>query len=476
MQRKNIMSGSNRATSVFDVVPLIIKPTRLGWYPSMYNYFGYLPDAGTSYGCFRCSAKKEHTGIVTKVDEYVPYCPQCGNPTEYVQDYNLDVRDIDTINSSSRSFSMLPKCNRCNETVLTNLDFVNNPYTSVYCTQCGNDITASINSFKTLATSNNQQREVLEMKTVAFEVLAANKVPQNPTPNSIRLHLYDENTENPYWNVEVAGIPVGRLSFNDQTRSEGFHSVFTSASYRDGIAQAINKVGLANVFLHQNGKMWKAELQEDVYQKKIRASITAELHKEHETRMAQVANKSKNYANELIKRVGLVIAGMDKNFYNKTGNPLKAALYDSLVANGVHSDTALAAIEEGFAIGGTRFFAEVLDKSVDYMNMSDEALDEIGNAISDSGIIDVPMEEEVYEDEELMDYDVDAPAPMMNDMMPSDDYSTNVDLGFPTADMNAPMASRLAKANYPFTHAGDNREQGSLKASIKNNITLGYTK
>lgn len=461
----------NRVFSLYDVVPLLLKPTHLGWYPSMYNYFGYLPDAGTSYGCYACD-NKAHVGVVKPLDTSSPFCTECGNQMNYKDSYKLDDKDLDTINTGLRGFNILPRCEKCNAEYLTNIDFSNIDMPTVYCTSCGNDITNSINNYKTLVTNNAQRSEVLTMKrTTAFEVLALNKLPQKLTTADVRMHLYGEQTENPYWNVDVAGVPVGRISLMDQENPESLRSVFTSAHYSDGITKAICQAGLVNIFTQQNGKFWKAELNETTHQKKVRASIETSLKKEHEEKVEALYHKSQNLANELIKRVALVLAGMDKNFYNKTGHPLKSALFDSFANSGVHPSTILGAIEEGFAHGATRFFGEVMDKAVDYMGYTDEALDEIGNAISDGATIEPVLKEEVYEEgpegDEL--YMEETVTPVYN--TPS--YDAPVDLGFPTAGQ--PMAARMAKANFPFANRSDNNASmgSNLKSSIKAAVILG---
>ena len=469
---EHIDSKYNRVKSAFDAEPLLMKPTSLGLFPRIYNYFGYLPDAGTSYGCYKCT-NRAHAGIVTGGFE-TPHCPQCGLSMD-VDNTPLNDGDLDTIQGTGKSFNIIPRCSHCNNELLTNIDFVNNRVDSLHCIACGHDMTPNIINFSDMFSNLNTQRKVNNnMKTDAsYEVLSLGKLPQKVKASDVHMTLYDADKQNPFWNVEVQGMPVGRIELKNQSDPQSVQALFVSDRYSEGIAMGMAATGVIPVLKTQNAVIWKAQISEKAYHKKVKATVEASLRKEFETKEAKLTVKASNLTNALIRRIGLVIAGMDKNFYSKLGNPLKSKLYEQMVYAGIYPKTAQRVIEEGFALGATQYFGNVLDKAVDYLKYSEESLAQISEAITDSGIIPPVEIEDDYE--EVAGPGEEGLPPIMDEELPpmmGSGVTTTIienapaDNGFPVVDNGnsypepQTMGAHMARASMPLHNVNASPNSG----------------
>ena len=196
--------------------------------------------------------------------------------------------------------------------------------------------------------------------------------------SDVNMTLFNEDGDNPFWNIDISGQPIAQVSLKDQPRTEEIRSSFISEQYALGVSQAIEKVGLKEVLKSVNAKLWSNEIQN--------AKVVKQA---HEAAKATFEDAYKQKAAELTDRVfecmAIVAAGMDKNFYPEVGNPLKEALWMKIRECGIADP--LPTIEAAFNQGATDWFKAILDKSMAYLNMNPEALAEIKKAISSADTI-----------------------------------------------------------------------------------------
>lgn len=238
-----------------------------------------------------------------------------------------------------------------------------------------------------------EEEEETAVKYEALQELEA--IEEEPlTEGDVHMTLFDDQDDaghalaNPYWNVDVKGQPVGRVYLQDQPKPEEIREVFCSADYHRGVAGAIEKVGLGPVLKQIKAHLWANRLYETDFAKQVRAEVEASAN-------ARVVATTKNLMRDLLERVAVVCAGMDKNFYREVGNPLKEALWGELHGFGITNPSPI--IEAAFRKGSTRYFETVLSKAVEYMEMEPKALEQVRRAIGEADVL--PPGDETQGDE-----------------------------------------------------------------------------
>jgi len=165
---------------------------------------------------------------------------------------------------------------------------------------------------------------------------------------------------------------------NDQTRPDEIRSSFVSPQYASGVSQAIERFGLKEVFKSVKAKVWANQIDN--------ASVVRAAHDTAKSAYETAYQaKAAELSNNLLETMAIVSAGMDKNFFAETGNPLKEAFWMAIKKAGISNPMPI--IESAFSEGSTPYFQTILDKSVEYLNMSPEALAEIKKAITQSDVI-----------------------------------------------------------------------------------------
>lgn len=228
--------------------------------------------------------------------------------------------------------------------------------------------------------------EEAEAESVKFEALQElDSLEQEPLSEAdVHMTLFDEQDDaghvkaNPYWNVDVKGQPVARVYLQDQPKPEEIREVFCSADYHRGVAGAIEKVGLKPVLKQIKAHLWANRLHETAFARQVKAEVEA-------SATARVVATTKNLMKDLLERVAIVCAGMDKNFYREAGNPLKEALWGELHAFGITNPSPI--IEAAFRKGSTKYFETVLSKAVEYMEMEPKALAQVRKAIGEADVL-----------------------------------------------------------------------------------------
>lgn len=225
-----------------------------------------------------------------------------------------------------------------------------------------------------------------EAESVKYEALQELDAVENEPLSEADVHmtLFDEQDDaghikaNPYWNVDIKGQPVARVYLQDQPKPEEIREVFCSADYHRGVAGAIEKVGLKPVLKQIKAHLWVNRLHETRFAKQVKAEVEASAN-------AKVVATTKNLMRDLLERVAIVCAGMDKNFYREAGNPLKEALWGELHGFGITNPSPM--IEAAFRKGSTKYFETVLDKAIEYMEMEPKALAQVRKAIGEADVL-----------------------------------------------------------------------------------------
>ena len=204
------------------------------------------------------------------------------------------------------------------------------------------------------------------------------------TEADVHMTLFDDQDDqghtlaNPYWNVDIKGQPVARVYLQDQPKPEEIREVFCSADYHRGVAGAVEKVGLRPVLKQIKAHLWANRLHETKFAKQVKAEVEAAANQ-------KVVATTQNLLRNLLERVAIVCAGMDKNFYRDEGNALKEALWAELHGFGITNPSPI--IEAAFRKGSTRYFETVLNKAVEYMEMEPKALAQVRKAIGEADVL-----------------------------------------------------------------------------------------
>jgi hypothetical protein len=220
-----------------------------------------------------------------------------------------------------------------------------------------------------------------ETKAVQYEALqSVDAAGENLSEADVHMTLFgeDEVGGSPYWNVDVKGSPIARVYLKDQPKPDEIRDVFCSADYHRGVAGAIEKVGLKPVLKQLKAHLWANEIEKTKLAQGIKAKVEGEA-------KARVTALTKNLMKDLMNRIAIVCAGMDKNFYRETGNPLKESLWTELNAFGITNPSPI--IEAAFRRGSTQYFETVLSKALEYMEMQPEALEQVKSAIGDMDVL-----------------------------------------------------------------------------------------
>jgi len=470
----------NRVKSLFETEPLFMKPTQLGLYPRVWNYFGYLPDLGTSYGTFKCE-DKEHSGVVTS-DFKSPHCPQCGTLMNKAT-INLEPADYDKIITRKDSFNIIPKCPHCDVEMLSNVDIVNGYSESIHCVNCGADVKKDFQKYvdlfkikdpvikkqftdyvdKIKTNSNNEVKPMKKKTEATYEVLSYDTFNNSTkvSPEKTVMRCYAQETENPYWNIEIEGTPVGRICLKDQANAEVLRDTFVTDYYAKAIATAFSNIGVIPTLKKVNARIWKAKVEESEFHKKIKAEVTERLENEYTEKLNNVKVIASNIKSELMECIALASVAIHKNFYN-IGNPLKAELLEEMYRYGIDTNRGSAIIESAFSTAEMEHYSVIIDKAISLLSMSDETRAELAEALVNAGTMAVETAEEDEENEEEL---------------AGKGSSLSDELTFPMPDT---MANRMATSNVNFTALHGVSQQpiakSATKESLRKSLSFSYKK
>jgi 3-methyladenine DNA glycosylase Tag len=186
--------------------------------------------------------------------------------------------------------------------------------------------------------------------------------------------LYDEETENPHYNLDVKGKPVAAIFLDDQPKPEELRASFVKPDvYGKNFCAAVEKLGLKEVLAQTHARLWTVIVEKNKYAQNVQAKVEANLSGQHAER---IATHTANFAHAF----NIVLAGLNKNFFSDVDNPLKMALYAALKDRGV--DDAIEVIESSFASASDPFFKTVVAKVEEIMAKPREVVDELARTIA----------------------------------------------------------------------------------------------
>ncbi len=194
----------------------------------------------------------------------------------------------------------------------------------------------------------------------------------------IVMSLYGAEQENPHWNIDIKGQPIARVELTDQPKPEEVRATFLSGPYAENIAKAMEKVGVAEVLKAINAKPYAAKIEAGKLAEKIRAKVEADLEVKYAEKVGELRDR-------FLTAAKIALAGFNNNFFRGEDHILKAALWSELARLGIRD--ASRAIEAGFDEGSVPFFASVLSKAEELMDLPDEARDAIAKAIPESNAL-----------------------------------------------------------------------------------------
>lgn len=256
-----------------------------------------------------------------------------------------------------------------------------------------------------------------EAESVEYEALQSIEEIDEPVSEAdVHMTLFDEGTveqpgQDPYWNIDIGGVPVARVCLKDQEKAEEIRKVFCSSDYYKGVSGAIAKVGVKPVLKQIKAKLWANEVAKTKLAKDIKAEVSAEAQR-------RVRATTQNLMKDLLNRIAIVCAGMDKNFYKDVGNPLKEALWGEMHQYGVPNPSPM--IEAAFRKGSTKYFQTVISKAVEYLEFEPRALDQIKATIGEMDVMpagDDNVGDEIPEIEDELGMDSPEDAPTLSDRL-----------------------------------------------------------
>lgn len=328
--------------------------------------------AYASYACPTCGFEQvSNNGAAI-------FCFACGEPTEENSpvDYSDFSGEVEAANINSVT---CPVCEVENETTAS----VDNPY----CTQCGSAIgsgDADEESYDVDEDSADGDYDEdteynVEASSLYTEYLSPVNDEMRVSASDVKLDLFGEN-DSPFYNVTIAGNPVGRIHWADQPDAEEIRASFTTSAFAKSIAEAMEKCGPLEVLRSVNASLFAEQVEKSKLADKIRADVEEELEEDFRSKLLGLRD---DYADA----IAVVIAGINKNFFSDVDNPLKAAFYDRLSDLGMYAPEDL--VEEVLAESGPDFFDAVMDKAQELMTRSEEAREEITAAITEANALRV---------------------------------------------------------------------------------------
>lgn len=498
---RNAASRTNdEATSAFNYNPLFQKPTSLG--PNAprggYHYFGPPPDAGTSYGCYvdkkgngfiaplpvkavapeviapeatqtacetcgqdpcTCTADVDPNGDGVPVPAEPPAEPPAVQAAEEDDDELIDLpaspatgeemdliaaledEDKDELIQKASAFASLTL--QDGSKIVTSMDLSKFKNTKIL----GYKIKADGEPAEPPAPAADPKEDDTDpdAEAVNYEVLTSVAGFKDIAEADVHMTLFDDESRNPYWNIDFRGQPTARVYLQDQPKPEEARATFVSAQYALGVSGAITKIGAEHVLKQIKAHYFANKVDETAIAKRITASAEANATK-------QLNEAKASMVNSFLEDVQLVVAGMDKNFYKDVGNPLKEALWTSIKNAGVYNP--IPVIEAGWRRGATDFFQTVFAKALEYGAMDPAAKRQLKKALADMDTLSPSGE--VTEEEEIGTQD--APAGGGEDA-PS-------------------LHARLASASVALSQVPGltNDQANDFKRSLKDELKLGDRK
>ena len=219
-----------------------------------------------------------------------------------------------------------------------------------------------------------------DLEAMKFEPLAALNSLKNVRKEDIDMALYHEDTENPTWNVTVAGVPTAAIQLKKQSSPDEIRAVFCSEDYAKDLMIHCEKTGFVQTMNKVKADFWSNHTSNKKIAERFTKEAKASFEMERKKLLATFKQDFRNCIN-------IVSAGMSKNFYPDMGNALKEHMFTNLRTVGLPEQTAISCVEKSFAEGSAQYFDALFEKSEEYMNLTNDSRKEIAAAISQGSSI-----------------------------------------------------------------------------------------
>ena len=212
-------------------------------------------------------------------------------------------------------------------------------------------------------------------EAMKFEPLASVANLDAIKKEEIDMALYGEESDNPTWNVTVAGIPTARIQLKKQMAPEEIRSAFCSDDYAKDLIVHCERTGFVKTMQNVRAEFWSNYTSDAKVAARYKSDAEKAFSGERKKLVAGFRDSFRNCLN-------IVSAGLSKNFYPELGNALKDSLFTNLKTVGLPENTAVSAIEKSFQESAGEYFNALFNKAESYLDMSPQARQEISAAIS----------------------------------------------------------------------------------------------
>lgn len=222
---------------------------------------------------------------------------------------------------------------------------------------------------------NKEEEPTITKESAMVEYISPLAEGSTFTTEDIQMAFYAGNND-PSWTVLIKGSPVATIKLSDQPRAQEIAEIFTKDEYAQNVAQAIVQCGPKEVLDQVKARYFASKIEQSALATQMYDRAKAELAEAQRSALATMKEEFKTC-------IATVLAGMNKNFWKDTENPLKGALFAALHDNlGISDPTSI--IESAFEVSANTYFDIVLSKAIDFMGKTSEAREEIAQAISGS--------------------------------------------------------------------------------------------
>lgn len=219
-----------------------------------------------------------------------------------------------------------------------------------------------------------------DMEAMKFEPLASLDSLKGIRKEDIDMALYHEDSENPTWNITIAGVPTARIQLKKQKSPDEIRAVFCSEDYAKDLMVHCEKTGFIQTMNKVHADFWSNHTSNKKIAERFKTEASVSFDVERKKLLATFKQNFRSCMN-------IVSAGLSKNFYPDMGNSLKEHLFTNLRTVGLPEQTAISVVEKSFAEGAAPYFDALFEKSEEYMNLTPEARKEIAAAISQGSSI-----------------------------------------------------------------------------------------
>ena len=340
------------------------------------HLWGPSPSEGKTFAIYECSCNSDKWVM----SESAHICPVCGQ--EMVKLYNAKTPVIAAAFNEQQKSLHRYTCKSCGEDFWSNL-----PTDHFVCASCGvmNELAEDEipeeeeetpapeeempeEETPTPAEEDLQQPvEVLDQTVnLQYEPLADPSEIENITEADVVMVYYEDPEKGPFYNVEIRGMPVGRIELNSLPNKDKVQDIFSSESFRSAVIKSLVEKGVMAAMEEFNGVLWVAPTNPEAVQEAVFASLYSDID---------------NYKTKWLDRISIAVAGYDKNIWQDE-HPAKNAIFDAFKATGYFNSPdpeeqakldaeVWKLTEKAWAVGGYKFIEAIFEKAEELMDKPD---------------------------------------------------------------------------------------------------------